>query len=133
MTRMSPSRAVLIGQAVVNGPVFLLLFGPASISWWLIGQPKYFGSSGGLVVAAVAVGGFCAAWLWWSLSVPRWRVWAYERVSDLAQLKQLAVQGGLTWPDGWIFEKTEIKSKRLRDLEKAALAKHAISQNDGAP
>jgi len=130
---MSPSRAVLIGQIVVNGPVFLLLFGPATVTWWFAGEPKYFESRGSLVVAAVAVGGFCAAWLWWSLSVPKWRVWAYERVSDLAQLKLLAVQGGLTWPDGWIFEKTEIKSKRLRALEEAAIRKHAGSQNDGAP
>lgn len=66
--------------------------------------------------------GFVIAWLWWSVMVPRWRLWAYERVDDIAELKRAAVAVGLIWPDGWILERTEIKSKahaaRERELER---------------
>jgi hypothetical protein len=67
----------------------------------------------------VFVGGFIMAWSWWSFSVPRWRVWAYERVSDIPRLKETAVAVGLTWPDGHRFERTELKSEALRVREES--------------
>jgi hypothetical protein len=104
-------RAVLVGRIVVNGPVFLLLFGPGALmlSWM---------PTAGLWVLAGFVVGFILAWLWWSLSVPRWRVWAYERVRDIAELKDAAVSAGLTWPDGHPFERTEIKSVKILERER---------------
>jgi hypothetical protein len=71
-----------------------------------------------LVVSGLAAG-FVIAWLWWSVMVPRWRLWAYERVDDIAKLKRVAVAVGLIWPDGWIFERTEIKSKAHAARERA--------------
>ena len=86
-----------------------------------------FAPSGVGLVLAPAVGvvglaaGFVLAWLWWTLAVPRWRVWAYERVGDIGELKQQAVMGGLLWPDGSFFERTEIRSpaqkRRIAELE----------------
>lgn len=70
------------------------------------------------VGAVVFLSGFVFAWSWWSLTVPRWRVWAYENVEDTAALKRKAVEVGLTWPDGHFFSKTEIKSRKLRDRER---------------
>lgn len=65
--------------------------------------------------------GIVLAWIWWSIMVPRWRLWAWERVEDLDDLKQKAVRAGIIWPEGWIFEKTEFQSEyikaKLRDLE----------------
>jgi len=66
----------------------------------------------------IAVFGFILAWLWLSISVPRWRLWAYANVQDIGSLKQRAVEVGLTWPDGHFFEKTEIKSREIRDRER---------------
>ncbi|NOX67916.1 MAG: hypothetical protein GXP15_01905 [Gammaproteobacteria bacterium] len=65
----------------------------------------------------VAIFGFFLAWLWWSISVPRWRIWAYANVEDIQALKQRAVDVGLTWPDGHVFGKTEIKTPEMRDRE----------------
>jgi hypothetical protein len=62
--------------------------------------------------------GFIAAWTWWSFNIPKWRLWAYERVSDVETLKGWAVAVGLTWPDGHIFEETEIKSEQHRRRER---------------
>jgi 8-oxo-dGTP diphosphatase len=105
-------RAVTVGRAVVNGPVFLLLFGPGLAAW------KFMPGSGPWILGAFAAG-FVLAWLWWSFSVPRWRVWAYQHVSDISELKQAAVLAGLTWPDGHLFERTEIKSAAIRAREEA--------------
>lgn len=104
-------RAVLVGRIVVNGPVFLFLFGPGMLIF--LWKP-----TAGLWMLAAFIFGFILAWLWWSLSVPRWRVWAYERVGDIAELKDAAVSAGLTWPDGHPFERTEIKSAEILEKEK---------------
>jgi hypothetical protein len=85
MSIIPSSRAILVGLLVVNGPVFLLLFAPAFIILLSERTPPGFH-------LALSVGcGFIAAWTWWSFSVPRWRIWAYERVGDIAKLKNLAV------------------------------------------
>jgi len=109
---LSIGRVATVGRIVVNCPVFLLLFGPGVATW------KLMPTSGTWILSAF-VAGFVLAWLWWSFSVPRWRVWAYERVSDIAELKHAAVLAGLIWPDGHIFERTEIKSAEIRAKEKA--------------
>lgn len=54
--------------------------------------------------------GFVLAWLWWSISVPKWRLWTLQRVENISQLYMKAVQAGLMWPRGHFFEKTEIRS-----------------------
>ena len=59
--------------------------------------------------------GFIAGWLVWSVQVPRWRLWAYPRVRDIALLKELAAQSNLLWRDGTLFAKTEIMSNKVRD------------------
>ncbi|MGH6882354.1 hypothetical protein [Hypericibacter sp.] len=75
---------------------------------------------------AVALG-----WLWWSISVPRWRLWALERADDWPRVKWWAVATGIVWTDktswGRLMGRTEIKSadhaKRERELEMAIEAR----------
>ncbi|HMY07588.1 MAG TPA: hypothetical protein PLT57_10940, partial [Accumulibacter sp.] len=62
---------------------------------------------------------FALAWLWWAVSLPRWRLWAYQRVGDIAALKRVAIAVGLTWPDDHLFGKTEIKSAAHARREQA--------------
>ena len=116
MKRISVGRAIWTGMAWVNGPVLFLLIGPlwifnGAIERGLIG-PAY------RWLATVLFGaGFVLAWTWWSFNVPRWRLWAYERVIDIQKLKEDAVTYGLTWPGGTWFGKTEIKSATQRRRE----------------
>ena len=81
----------------------------------------------GPVAGLTFIASWPLAWLTWSLLVVRWRIWAYERVEDLSELKMQAVAAGLIWRDGHFFERTEIRSqhqrKRIRDLEQAWAAK----------
>src|SRR5918999_5774703 len=107
---MSVAKVIWVGLLVVNGPVLLLLCGPLAAFAYAVDH-GVIPRSLNWVGLPVFVGGFVAAWLWWSLSVPKWRLWAYERVADIPKLKEWAVDVGLTWPDGHIFTRTEIKSR----------------------
>ena len=110
---LSPFLAVTVGTLVVNGPVFALLFGPALLATWLGRIDALFW---------VLPLSFIAAWMWWSFSVPRWRLWAYERAPSTGEVHKKAILAGLVWPHGSFFERTEIKSatqrKRQEQLER---------------
>ena len=109
--------AIAVGLLFVNTPVLIIMLGPLWVFAAAI-ENGHIDRSYNWVGLVVFVSGFVFAWLWWSLTVPRWRVWAYERVEDIPALKQSAVEVGLTWPDGHFFSKTEIKSKELSDRER---------------
>jgi hypothetical protein len=116
-TTISVSRAVWTGLLTVNGPVLLLLVGPL-YSFGLLVERSAVSRAHNWVGVVIFALGFALAWLWWSLSVPRWRVWAYERVQDIPLVKERAVAVGLTWPSGHRFGKTEIKSRSLAQRER---------------
>lgn len=54
-------------------------------------------------------------WLIWSVQVPRWRLWSYQRVKDITELKEAAVYKQIIWPEGSFFQKTEWASKSVWD------------------
>jgi hypothetical protein len=127
--QVTVEQAISRGTRVVNGPVWALLATPAVV---FVLAREYFHldtNSGrfGIPFLVFFVACFVSAWLWWSVAVPRWRLWAYERVEDIPELKRRAVAARLTWPDGSPFSRTEIKSaaraQRERELE---LAKSAV-------
>lgn len=111
---VSVSYAIVRGLLYVNGPVLLFTFGPMLTLLWL--QPTWLDEHipKGFAAGAFALGLFsvslAAAWGWWSFAVPRWRIWTYERVTNISHLKTRVVRVGLTWPDDHLFAKTEFKS-----------------------
>jgi len=115
----APSRTVSIDEALVKGwrlvnyPVLALLCGPGLLVILLGDQiDAVLGARRAQTLYwAIFLIGFLGAWLWWSIAVPKWRLWAYERVDDIAELKRRAVAQQLIWPDGSILAKTEIKSR----------------------
>lgn len=111
--RLSVRAAIAIGTLVVNGPVLFFMCGPVGAFGFAVERgavSRDYNWVGLLVFAA----GFVAAWAWWSFAVPRWRLWAYQRVDDIPPLKVRAVQVGLTWPDGHLFERTEMRSSDIQ-------------------
>ena len=99
--------AVSRGQLLINWPVRGFMFGGFGIAYFL------FERSSALAGALVAVGGFAAAWLWWSWFIPQWRSWAHNRGADPVELQELGVQASLIWPKGSFFERTEIRRNGL--------------------
>lgn len=118
ISNLSVSKAIWVGLLVVNGPVLLLLVGPLFAFAYVIDH-GIVSRDYNWVGLLVFLSGFLSAWLWWSVSIPKWRLWAYQRVTDIAVLKERAVEVGLTWPDNHIFGRTEIKSRThaLRERE----------------
>ena len=123
METISVDQAIARGNRVVSWPVRAFLIAPAVLYFLgrrpletLLGEHTF----GAIVLAFFAVC-FVSGWLWWSVQIPKWRLWAYERVADIPELKRRAILAQLTWPDGSIFAKTEIKSAqhaaRERELE----------------
>jgi hypothetical protein len=129
-TVLGVGRAVLVGEAVVNVPALGLmlltisLLGPV-IQGWLEGgatQGLKFSTLVIVMVLAVSVG-----WTWWAIAMPRWRVWALERVADPRLLYGAAISAQLMWPPGgWLafLSRTEWKTARLSRREQAALQRH---------
>ena len=95
------SRAILVGWLVVNLPAIFIMLGVLLVGaaieprgWWLS-----------------LIAGFSLGWAWWSYTIPRWRRWALNRGVPADRLRRWAVAVGLTWPRGWVFERTESKMK----------------------
>ena len=132
MSNVTIDQAISRGTRVINVPVWVLLCSPAIV--WVGGRHTLSGLLGektfSIVIVALFVGCFIAAWLWWSVQVPKWRLWAYERVDDIPELKRRAIEAQLIWPDGSVFSRTEIKSAAHaaceRELEQGA-AKRSVT------
>jgi hypothetical protein len=139
--KVSVGKALLVGFLWVTAPVLILIVvGFCGLIYLLLGTLQDIGWR-----EAARAGAFylcllpaCAlGWLWWSISVPKWRLWALERVEDWPRLKRWAVATGLIWPDktswGRFFSKTEIKSaehaRREHEVEKQALTRRQLSES----
>jgi len=105
---LTPRRAVLIGQLVVNLPVVCII-GLAFLLAYLLKGPTW--GALGLFL------GIIPAWLWWSFMVPRWREWATRQGADAFETQLLGERSGLVWPQGSMFEKTEFRSRKRAAVE----------------
>lgn len=103
---VSVDAAIAKGHRMVNYPTMMVMFG-------VIGLSLYLGIGEILPVWIMPVGiglSFVLAWLCWSFMITRWRMWAFEKVRNVHELKKRAIQEKLIWSDDSIFEKTEIRT-----------------------
>ncbi|HYD88615.1 MAG TPA: hypothetical protein VEA80_14165 [Vitreimonas sp.] len=131
--------AVKTGLRWVNTPVYVIMFGGWIGAIWLVGvfAPALSPASPATAAPYVAalVTPYVSAWLWWSLAIPRWRLWALERVEDWPRLRAAAIEAKLIWaettPLQRRFAATEIwtKAQRLR-LEQLRAAR---GETGGSP
>lgn len=104
-------RALSKGRKWVTIPAMLTFFGVIALCICLAAisrTPVPF-------LAAALPLSFAAAWLYWSLAVPRWRLWAFSQVTNVHRLRARAADEGLIWPEGSFFERTEIWSRRQKE------------------
>ena len=114
---MNVTQAIQHGQLTINLPVAAIMFGPWALNWLIFETvARHYKVPAPVLDICLAFGLFSIplAWLYWSCAVPRWKLWAYKRVNDVQALKSAAIGSGLIWPDGHLFEKTEICSKAMR-------------------
>lgn len=101
----------------------LMMFGVPAVAYGAVMLAGHDRDTAGAAAGMVFLVSWPLAWLAWSLLVPRWRVWAYERVENLDELKMQGIAAGLIWREGHLLERTEIRTRdqrrRLRELEDA--------------
>ncbi|KJD31010.1 hypothetical protein PK35_16860 [Tamlana nanhaiensis] len=116
--QITVDKAIKRGHLIVNVPVFIAIFGCPALALYLSKQNLIPGWGIGLAFLI----GFVLAWLIWSFMITKWRIWAFENVRNVHELKKRAIQEKLIWNDGNIFEKTEIRNaedkSKLKKLEK---------------
>lgn len=121
MKYISPKQALHKAFWMIEVPSISLLLGPL-FTYVLLAKLEIvpnFGYEGMKWALPCFLIAFLGSWLVWSIQVPRWRLWAYQQVEDIALLELLAVERKLIWPAGSMFEKTEIMSSKVRaELEK---------------
>ena len=105
---ISVNRAIKRGHLVINAPVILIMFGFPAAAMYLFSEKLIPNWS----VAISFFLGFGIAWIYWSYSVTKWRLWAFENVRNVHELKKRAVQSGLIWSDTKWFNKTEFRTKK---------------------
>ncbi len=116
--QISVDKAIKRGHLIVNVPVFIVILGCPALSIYLSEQNLI--PTWGIAIAFIF--GFILAWLIWSFMITKWRIWAFENVRNVHELKKRAIQEKLIWNDGNIFEKTEIRNYedkiKLKNLNK---------------
>ena len=115
--RVTPTEAIRRAFWTVKLPsmtLFLLPLGTyaALAKWGYLPSIGYAGMKWALPAFALS---FVGSWLVWSVQIPRWRLWAYQRVDDIELLKELAVERQYIWPEGSFFQKTELMSQSVRN------------------
>ena len=115
------NQAIRKGKWEVNGPTYLIFFGGLLSS--LIG--------GALIKSThiMGWGSLCSiifGILWWSISITKWRIWAFENVRNVHELRQEAINAQLIHPEGSWLERLEIRNdnqkRKIKSLEKKFLS-----------
>ncbi len=98
--------AIKKGQRMLNYPVQCILL-------LMLGIGFYAGTQK-LASPRILLLGFVLAivlpWLYWSIMVTKWRLWAFDVVRNVHELQKRAVQERLIWSQGSFFEMTEIRT-----------------------
>ncbi|WP_298902346.1 hypothetical protein [uncultured Psychroserpens sp.] len=105
---VSVDKAIKRGHLMINVPVMICLIGSPAAGIYLSAHDYI--PNWGLAIAIVL--GIGLGWLFWSIMITKWRIWAFEHVRNVHELKERAIHEKLIWGDGHIFERTEIRSKK---------------------
>ncbi len=99
-------QAIAKAQRTINLPVILFIIGG-------IAGVVYVGFQNILPAWTIPIGIVLAiglGWLYWSITITKWKVWAFENVRNVHELKKRAVKEKLIWSDYSFWNKTEIWS-----------------------
>ncbi|MFN0203348.1 MAG: hypothetical protein ACKVTZ_17610, partial [Bacteroidia bacterium] len=109
---VSVDEAIAKGHRMVNHPIAIIAF-VIIVTYFFAYQQitdrfPPWGIAVGFLPTIVLV--VLLAWLYWSIMITKWRLWAFENVRNVHELKKRAIQEKLIWPEDSVFNKTEIRS-----------------------
>ena len=104
---ISVTEALLKGKRTVHYPAIAILLLLAILSIILSFQK----SIPILIPIVCILLAFILPFLYWLVMITKWRLWAFESVRNVHELKRRAISEGLIGEDGSIYEKLEFRSK----------------------
>jgi DNA-directed RNA polymerase subunit M/transcription elongation factor TFIIS len=107
--KISIEAAIGKGKKYINSPLPFVFLGTILLGMYGMKYSLWF------IVFSI-VGGFVMSWLYWSIAITKWRIWAFSNVENICDLEREAIKHQLIWQRGSIFEKTEIRSKNEKAL-----------------
>ncbi len=130
---------ISVEEAISKGKIKLVYL-PMILLFLSIGIGIYLKSIGIIenwMIAVFVVGGFLLSWLAWSFLVVEWKIWAFENVRNVHELKRKAIQNNLIWKDDSWFNKTEIinyeQKQKLKLIERKFLEKDVYHDDITVP
>lgn len=130
---------VTVKQAIRKGKLdliffpILIIFGTPVIGVFLI----LFYELPPWVTLVFFVLGFFLGSLYWSYNVVKWKIWAYDNVRNVHELKHKAIQYNLIHTDNSWLNKTEIMNnhqrEKLQQLEKKFLVEDVYEDDPSVP
>ncbi|HMG82021.1 MAG TPA: hypothetical protein VK559_03220 [Ferruginibacter sp.] len=109
------------GSKMITYPLFIIFI-------VIVGLSFYIGIENILPGWIIAVGfavGIISAWLYWSIMITKWRLWAFDNVRNVHELKKRAIRANLIGKDNSFPEKTEIRTADDKEKWEALQAKFA--------
>jgi hypothetical protein len=133
--RISTGYAISIGTLWVNIPVLaIMLAGWAALIWILAELGDSIKLPAFIFPVLFGLGPPLTAWIWWSLMIPRWRIWVLERTDDWPSVEGWAISVGLIWDEntflGKLLARTEIWTASQRRRAADLRLHHRISLED---
>lgn len=100
------------GLLTVYGPLVSFVVACGFIAYWIASIILKSNIVDFIVMIAVLIS-ILVGWIWWSYKIVKWKYWAFSKLdlNDSYELYSKAIEVGLIWPTGSIFNKTEIWTK----------------------
>jgi hypothetical protein len=119
------NEALKKGNATLNygsGAIFFIFIGAGFVL-----SNLYPGLTGWMIVGGIVLGLLFTA-LYWCLQANKWKIWAYENVDNIHELKQRAIDSKLMYADGSAWNKITITS--ADDKQRLAALADRFKQKD---
>ena len=110
---MNLSKLINKGLITVYGPLvsFVIICG-FTANWFTSNILKL--EKADYIVAITVFLAICIGWIWWSFKIVKWKYWAFSKltIDESYELYIKAIESGLIWKTGSMFNKTEIWTEK---------------------
>ena len=113
---MNLSKLINKGLITVYGPLVIFVILSSLITYWITKNILELEKADIITTAFLFVFIFIG-WIWWSYKIVKWKYFAFSKltIEESYELHIKAIESGLIWPTGSIFNKTEIWTKEDKD------------------
>ena len=101
------------GLISVYGPLATFVISSTLIAYW-ISKDILKLEKADIITTAFLFAFIFIGWIWWSYKIVKWKCFAFSKltIDESYELFSKAIDVGLIWPNGSVFNKTEIWTKQ---------------------